>query len=453
MEELKALLAAMQIKFNESQEARVAAEKSLEGQIDAVNTKYEALEDSKDADEIKKLMDSIAVLEEDISDVRTKAANKFQPTKDEHEAVKTIVVASIGNMLKNKGATDSGLKLDLLQAAVGMINDKVKALNIGTPTDGGLAIAEVLSRDVIHYAREFSPIMSLVGRDPTMTRNFRKLVLVGFPAVATGIENIAGSVLPNTDTQKYAEIRGKTWKTYAKPILTDEILTATDINVYNELLVLLGEQMGIYQAAQILQGTGVDDSGQTNARGILSVRVDITNLTGESFKPTLDAVVANERDHDVYPVKASGVSGSFGATDVAIVDLFIDLINEHPSRFLSGASFVMNRKTKGVIEKVRDADEHPIFMSNFKEGGTPTILGYPLVIDDTMPNVAVDSTPVIFGDLSRAFYLNDGDIDKMLLDPYSVDQCVVVKTSKEMFERVGNSDAIKVIALTTNALA
>jgi hypothetical protein len=30
---------------------------------------------------------------------------------------------------------------------------------------------------------------------------------------------------------------------------------------------------------------------------------------------------------------------------------------------------------------------------------------------------------------------------------------VVIKTSKEMFERVGNSDAIKLIACTTNALA
>jgi HK97 family phage major capsid protein len=396
-------------------------------------------------------MTSIADLEQEVSDVRTKAANAFQPTKDEHEAVKTIVIKAFGSMLKSKGATDTGLKLDLLKAASGLITTQVKALNIGTPEDGGLAIAEVLSRDVIRYAREFSPIMGLVGRDPTLTRNFRKLVLVGYPSVSTGVENIAGSVLPVTDTQKYAEIRGKTWKTYAKPQLTDEILVATDIAVYGELMVLLGEQMGIYQAAQVLQGTGVDDSGQTNARGILSVRTDLTNLTGESWKPTLDAVIANERDHDVYPAKATGVSGSLGATDEAIVDFFIDLTNEHPTRFLAGASFLMNRKTKGVIQKVRDADKNPIFMNNYKDGGVATILGYPCNIDDTMPNIAVDSTPIIFGDLAKAFFLNDGDIDKMLLDPYTVDQCVVVKTSKEMFERVGNTDAVMIIACTTNA--
>jgi HK97 family phage major capsid protein len=70
-----------------------------------------------------------------------------------------------------------------------------------------------------------------------------------------------------------------------------------------------------------------------------------------------------------------------------------------------------------------------------------------------MPSIAANSTPIVFGDISKAYYINDGDIDKMLLDPYTVDQCTLVKTSKEMIERVGNSDAIKIIACTTNALA
>jgi len=453
MDKLKELLEAMTLKYEKSQEAQVAAEKKMKNEIKAINDKYETLEKSQDAGEIKKLMKSIADLEEEVSDVRTKAASTFQPTKDEHDAVKTVVRTSIGSMLKSKGASDTGLNLDLVKAAGSIIAEKVKALNIGTAESGGLAIAEVLRRDVIEYAREFSPIMSLVGRDPVMTRNYRTLVLIGYPAVATGVENIAGSVLPQTDTQEYAEIRSKAWKVYAKPRITDEAMVATDIDIYSHLLQLLSEEMGIYQAAQVLQGTGVDDAGQTNARGILSVRVDITDGTGESWKATLTPTPGDARDHDVYPAKATGVAGALGSDDEAIVNYFIDLINSHPTRFLAGSSFLMNRLTKGVIEKVRDSDNHPIFINNYKDGGMATILGYPVVIDDTMPNIAIDSTPIIFGDLSRALYLNDGDIDKMLLDPYSVDQCTLVKTSKEMFERVGNSDAIQVVACTTNGPA
>ena len=448
--ELKTLLQGVIEKFNASQEAREKAEAALEGKIKSLGENYAKLEKSQDADEINKVKSTIAELENEISDVRTKAATPIQTTKDEHEAVKSVVRSSIGELLK--GGKDSNT-MDLLKGVGAAIGEKVKALNIGTGTDGGLAIAEVLRRDVIEYAREYSPVMGLVGRNPVMTRDYRQLVLIGYPSVAKGVENIPGSVLPQTDTQTYAEVKSQAWKVYAKPRITDEAMVATDIDVYSHLLSLLGQEMGIYQAAQVLQGSGTTSGTETNARGILSYRVDITDGTGESFKPTIATDPADARDHNIYPVKPTGVSGGIGTDDEAIVNYFIDLINEFPSMFLNGSYFMMNRKTKGVLEKVRDSDGKPIFISSYKDGGSVTIMGYPVIIDDTMPNIAVDSTPIIFGRLDRAYYVNDGDIDKMLLDPYSVDQCTLVKTSKEMFEMVGNSDAIMIVGCTTNGPA
>jgi len=447
---IEELLAAMQKKFDDSQEGRILAEKSIEAKIKALGEKYEKFEASTDGEEIAALKKSIADLEDEISDVRTKAANTFAPTGDEKEAVRSVVRAAFGGLFKSKSA--QGSKEDLMQGLGKALGAQLKTLNLGSDADGALAIAEVLRRDVIEYAREFSPIMSLIGRDPVMTRDYRVMVLQGYPSVAAGVENIAGSVLPLTDTQKYSQIRGKTWKVYSKPQITDEAMVAPDVDLYSHLIQLLAEQMGIYQAAQVLQGSGVDDANGTNARGILSSnRVDITDGTGESFKPTLAADPADARDPDFYPVAATGVAGALGSDDEAIVNFFIDLINSHPTRFLGTSGFCMNRLTKGIVEKVRDADNNPIFIGNYMNGGKPAILGYPVTIDDTMPNVAVDSTPIIFGDLSKAYYVNDGDIDKMLLDPYSVDQCTVVKTSKEMFERVGNTDAIQIVACTTNS--
>lgn len=460
--ELKTLIESVVVKFNDSQEARVQLEKSLEGKITALNEKLESLEKSNDPEEIKKLKSGIEDLENEISDVRTKAAERvtIKTTEEEHEAVKSIVRKAAGAFLKT--CQDEGTKSDLLKGISSTIEEQIKTLNIGTGSEGGFAVAEVLQRDVIEYAREFSPIMQLVGRDPVMTRNYRTLVLTGYPSVGAGVENVPGSVLNQTDTQEYAEIRSKVWKVYAKPRITDEAMAAPDIDIYGHLIQLLGEQMAIYQAAQILQGSGTDSATETNARGILSARIDITNNTGESFKPSTGA---DARDHDIYPVKPTGVDGSLGATDEAVVDYFIDLINDHPTRFLNGAAFVMNRATKGVLEKVRDGENRPLLISSYREGvpapdasgpevvnmSGVRILGYPVIIDDTMPNIASNSTPIIFGRLDRSYYVNDGDIDKMLLDPYSVDQCILVKTSKEMFERIGNSDAIKIVACTTNS--
>ncbi len=445
---LKELIEGVAEKFKTSQEARVKLEETLTGKMQALTDKMEELEKSQDTEEIKKLKSGIEDLENEISDVRTKAASAttIQTTEQEHEAVKGIVRRAAGSFIK--AAKADGTKGDLLKGIGAGIAEQIKTLNVTNNTEGAFAVAEVLQRDVIEYAREFSPIMELIGRDPIMTRNYRTLVLTGYPGVSAGIENVAGSVLPQTSTQEYSEVRSKTWKVYAKPRITDEAMSAPDVDLYGHLLELLGQEMSIHQAAQVLQGTGTDTSTTTNARGILSARVDITDTTGESFKASTGS---DARDHDIYPVRPTGVSGSLGATDVAIVNYFIDLINDHPTRFLEGAYFLMNRRTKGILEKVRDAQNRPLLVNNYREGGGPMILGYPIFIDDTMPNVAADSTPIIFGLLNRAFYVNDGDIDQMLLDPYSVDQCTLVKTSKEMFERVGNSDAITIVGCTTNS--
>lgn len=447
LDEVKNLVKGLGEKYDISQDAVKELQDQFNGKVKSLNEKFEALQQADKAEEIKGLTSTIDELQNEISDIRTKSEKAFVPSEVEEKAARNIVTAAMGSLVKAKGAGN----LDLLSGLEKKVGEQIKALNIGTDSSAGYAVAEVLRRDVIEYAREFSPILSLVGRNSMITRDMRMLVTVGYPSLGTGYENIAGSVLPETDTQTYAEVRSKSWKVYAKPRITDEAMSATDINVYSHLLKLLGEQMRVYQAAQVLQGTGTDTTTSTNARGILSYRVDITNLTGESFKPTIDATDA--RDHDIYPVKATGVSGGFGADDEAIVDYFIDLINEHPTQFLQGAKFIMNRKTKGVLEKVRDTQGRPLLVNNYMDSGEPRIRGYAIVIDDTMPNVAADSTPIIFGRLDLAYYLNDGDIDKMLLDPYSEDQCTLVKTSKEMFEMVGNTDAIKIVACTTNALA
>ena len=104
MDELKKLIEAMAVKFAESQEGRIKAEKALEVQVKALDTKYAALEGSQDPTEIKKLMASIAELENEVSDVRTKAAthtvelSKSDKQKLHDEVLKPV----IGKWLKGK---------------------------------------------------------------------------------------------------------------------------------------------------------------------------------------------------------------------------------------------------------------------------------------------------------------------------------------------------------------
>ena len=437
--------------------AQKSANEALQTKFDAVSSQqsklvadFEKLRESGDSVKAAKLADTITELQSEMSDLRAKYKNPSAviDTKAEREVFENTAKTAVGLWLKCK---NNGSNPDLFKFVSDDAAEQFKALNITNAAQGGLAVAEVLSRDVIEYAREYSPILNYIGRKPEMTRDYRELMLVSYPSVQEGIENVAGTAIAETSTQEYKEVRSRTFKVNAKPRITDEAMYAPDINVYAGLVRLLGRELAIYTAAQVLYGNGTGK----NARGILSSnRINITNLTGESFKPTLAPNPANARDADFYPVKATGVAGSLGVDDKSIVDFVIDVTNALPTEHLNGAAWYMNRKTRGRFEKVRDGENRPLFRMSYIDGvGMMTMNGFPVIIDDTLPDVATDSTFAMFGRLDRAFALNDGDIDKMLLDPYTVDGCTLIKTDKEYFEIVGQSDALLVLCATVNGPA
>lgn len=446
-EQLKQLLENLQLKFD--------AQKS---ELEKLTTNYMNVKNAHDdlvtkigqgADETK-FTDQINELKNELSDISTKfnkaLSNPIVDEGAEKSAIKTIVVKSIGSWISG---AKSNSNADFIEHVKSFGEGQFKAANLTNAADGGLAVAEVLFRDVIEYAREFSPIVSLVKFMPAMTRNFREMVLVSYPSTQAGIENVAGVTIAETATPTYKEVRSKDFKINAKPRITDEAMYGADIDIYGKLVALLGVQLGISLANQILYGNGADK----NARGILSSnRVDITDVTGESWKPTLHATPASARNADFFPAIGTGVSGSLGADFEAVCDFVVDVCNMLPTMYLPGAEWVMNRKTKGLFEKVRNNDGDPIFRTDYRNGVAVLMLnGYPVRIDDTYPDVAADSTFATFGRMDLAFAINNGDIDKMLLDPYSVDGCTVIKTDKEYFEMIQNSDAIIICAATANS--
>jgi len=449
IEELKALIQKATDNFMaqkaENEKLAVVATKQ-EAAIADLNAKFDKLKPGENADE---LVEQIKDLQSELSDVRTKMKSPVTAidTEAQKQAVVEIARKAVGAFVKGKNGQKEG---DFFEFVKSHAETQLKTLNITNPGAGGLAVAEVLSMEVLDYAREFSPVAAEVGLKPAMTRNYRQLIKVTYPSVQEGIENVAGTTVPETTTQTYVQVKAKEFKLNAKPRITDEAMYGTDIDVYSDLVSSLGEEVAIYLAAQLLFGNGEDK----NCRGILSSkRVDITNLTGESFKPTLGA---GARNPDFFPAFATGVSGSIGADDVAIVNFVIDVCNTLPTRYLNGAKWYMNRKTKGIFEKVRYEDGKPVFTYDYIEGlpGRRLMLnGYPVVIDDTLPNVAANSLFGMFGRLDMAFAMNNGDIDKMLLDPYTVDGCTVIKLDKEFFEMAQRTDAILVLAATANGPA
>ena len=436
-EELKALLEkananyeALKVKL-EAGDQRVAGLESINEKLTA---KLEALESKGEGvtqEQLEELKNEMADLE-----VKTQRPAVMM-TKEDEQKVRNVLKTALGAFVKTK---------DQSKTMNEFVDMQVKAaLNLTNSGEGLESIDEVLSRDIIERAREAYPLLSDINVR-NMPRKLREQVLISYPSVQLGIENVAGSDISETDVQRYAEVENNVAKVNAKPRITDEALVGGDLDIYGHLLSLLDDEIGRWLILQVLFG---DNSGKS-MRGILSSnRLDITDTTGEAWKETIHASDARDPDH--YPAVATGVSGGLPSTDDEIIDFLIDVTEALPTKYLGKAKWYFNRKMRARLRKVKDADGRPQY-TNDNQGDSLKVEGYPIVIEDYMPDyTAADAPFAIFGDLNAAFSMSPGDIDKMLLDPYSVDGCVVVKTDKEFFEIVGKNDAIIVLVATTNS--
>ena len=421
--DIKELLA----KANENYAAMKAKADELDAEVKSLKEKGEV-----DIEEHPKIKE----LENIIADLETKTKGLVHQPSDDGKTIRDYTTVVVGKFLKqaheeknNGGEKHKGFDI--------FVKAEVKSLNLVNSGEGAESVANVLSRQIIERAREAYPILGEIGRR-SMPRDLREEVLISYPSVQEGIENVAGSAIPQTTTQKYAEVKNRVCKISAKPRITDEAMYASDLALYEHLMTLLDDEIGRYLLLQVLRGDGTGK----NMRGIIS-----TNRISdaESFKPTIDSSDPTKaRNVDYYAMHKTGVTASLPVDAEALGDFVIDYVSEIPTKYLKGSKHYMNRKTAKVFRKARNKDGEKLLVKSDAGKGLE-LEGYPVVLDDNMPDIAAGSNPIIFGDLAQAFTISDGAIKKMLLDPYTVDGNTVVKVDQEYYEMMGKNDAIIVI--------
>lgn len=129
-------------------------------------------------------------------------------------------------------------------------------------------------------------------------------------------------------------------------------------------------------------------------------------------------------------------------------DGLIDLIYAPQSRYRSNGSFVMNRRTINAVRKFKDADGNYIWQPSLAAGAPSTLLGYPLVEMEDMPDVDGGDACVAFGDFRRGYLIADRQGVRVLRDPYSAKPYVLFYTTKRVGGGVQDKDAIKLLKVT-----
>ena len=107
-------------------------------------------------------------------------------------------------------------------------------------------------------------------------------------------------------------------------------------------------------------------------------------------------------------VLVDAVAGKVGATGSATTFTFDDLFDlEHsidPAYRRSGSRFMMHDLTFKAMKKIKDTNGRYIYMPGYDGMAGPiadTILGYPVTINQDMPQPAADAKSILFGVLNK----------------------------------------------------
>ena len=307
--------------------------------------------------------------------------------------------------------------------ADGLKRLEAKSLNVASGPDGGYLVPQNAERDILRRMAAISPIRALATVRQISTNSYKKAFSPVGPQV--GWSGEAGPVA--AATQVLSDLTFPTFELYAEPAATQTLLDDASVDIErwiaDEVEVAFAEQEG----AAFING-----DGQTRPKGFMA-----------------SAKVANAAyAWGSLGYVATGASGDFAATGGS--DALVDLVYALKAGYRQNAAFVMNRRTQSEIRKLKDANGAYLWQPPAAVGAQASLMTFPLVEAEDMPDIAADSYGVAFGDFRRGYLIVDRMGIRILRDPYSAKPYVQFYTTKRVGGGVQDFDAIKLLKFGVN---
>ena len=303
--------------------------------------------------------------------------------------------------------------------AAGLKGLEAKALSAGSGPDGGYLVPETIEREVLRRLAKLSPIRAIATVRVISTGLYKRAVSVSGPASGWVGE---ASPRPQTDAPTLAELAYPAMELYAMPAATqtllDDAIVDIDSWLADEVETAFAEQEG---------DAFVNGDGVSKPKGFLQ-------------SPT----VANAAwTWGKLGTVATGAAGAF--PDESPSDLLIELVYALKAGYRQNAAFVMNRRTQSVVRKFKDQSGAYLWQPPATAGEAATLMSFPVVEAEDMPDIAAGSLSVAFGDFRRGYLVVDRAGIRVLRDPYSAKPYVLFYTTKRVGGGVQDYEAIKLL--------
>jgi HK97 family phage major capsid protein len=370
-----------------------------------VEVKADTLEETFDA--LEREEDGVAGLKAELDLLKAKiASGAIAPQRPALDGVKSQGANMFSEQYLRKGI-EAGLE--------------TKAIDNSSDSIGGYAVPKEIDEQIDSTLKAISPIRSIANVVKVGSAGYRKLIASGgTPSGFVGFEDGRAE----TGTPTFTEIVPPSGELYANPAVTQQMLDDAMFDVETFLAEEIAAEFARAEGAAFVGGTGINQP-----LGFLS----------SPTSGALDGV----RPMGTLQTIGTGVAGGFAATDPE--DDLIDLVQSLRSPYRQGAVFVMNSATAAEIRKFRTADGAFMFQPSLAAGQPATLLGYPLIEAEDMPDIGAGSLSIAFGNFKAGYVIAERNSTTILRDPYTHKPYVHFYATKRVGGQVVNSEAIKLL--------
>ena len=298
---------------------------------------------------------------------------------------------------------------------------ELKALAGTSEAAGGYAVPEEIDAAIDRVLTSISPIRAIANVVKVGSAGYRKLVTKGGTPSGWVAEDAAR---PETATPDFVEIAPPFGELYANPAASQAMLDDAAFDVEAWLAQEIATEFARAEGAAFVSGSGIN-----RPKGFLAAPTSAQTDASRPFG-TLQFVT-------------SGAAGGFAAS--APQDKLIDLVQALRPPYRQGAVFVMNSATAARIRKFKTSDGAFLWQPGLVAGQPDTLLGYPVVEAEDMPDIAADSLSVAFGNFKAGYLIAERTETQILRDPYSHKPFVHFYATKRVGGQVVNSEAIKLM--------
>lgn len=321
---------------------------------------------------------------------------------------------------EHKAAIDSYIRTG---ATTAIDQIEKKALSAGSGPDGGYLITPNAEREILLRMATVSPIRAIASVRAISTGVYKKAYSTTGPQAGWVTETAAR---PQTNSQIIAELTFPAMELYAMPSATRTMLDDAAVDVEQWIAAEVETVFAEQEGNAFILGDGV-----TRPQGLL-----------QPLK-----VPAATWSWGKLGYNVTGAVGAFPAASPA--DTLIDMIYTVRSGYRQNSKFLMNRRTQALIRKFKTSTGEYLWQPPAGSGENATIVNFPVVDAEEMPNIAADSFSIAFGDFARGYLVVDRIGVRLLRDPYSAKPYVLFYTTKRVGGGIQDYDAIKLLKFGT----